>query len=72
METVEFKFQINDNVSYMVTFFMNGDEVKDVTTIRTPFDDSLTFEQFLEETKVIDYKALLNQIRRPAIQASSK
>lgn len=69
METVEFKFQINSDVSYVVTFFMNGDKVDDVTTIRTPFDERLTFEQFLEETKTINYKALLEQIRKAAAKA---
>lgn len=66
METTEFKFQINDKVSYVVTFYSEGGEVKDVTTIRTPFDKGLTFEQFLEETKNIDYKALLNKVREAA------
>lgn len=69
METVEFRFQINSDVSYVVTFFMNGNKVDDVTTIRTPSDERLTFKQFLEETKTIDYKALLEQIRRAAAQA---
>lgn len=62
MRTKKFQFQISPTVSYEVTFFLEGKEVKDITTIRTPFDASLTFAQFCKETEGIDYKKLSQQL----------
>ena len=64
----KFTIQVNPEVSYEVTFIMESKDAPtdriDVTTIRNPYDESLTFEQFCKETAGIDYKELLRQCRQ--------
>lgn len=66
VRTFSFKYEVRVGIFYEVTILLQDEgemEVEDANLVRIPQDDSVSFEQWLEETSGINLKALVEQCR---------